>query len=282
MKKIILAAALAACMTPAISAQDTDTELLSITVGNFDAPGTEEAKEGAGSAWERAPFNWYYKYSGMQLIYTADYLEQLAADNGIIKEVVFKYGDEGSFVQVDATLNLLIENTDFTEFEKKPETQQYMWVTYDPSTASSTVEYSIELYYMEDEEIHMVLDKPLQYEGKSLLITLWSEVTNDVEAMATVTYAMRTAGYTSMPFGSDRYPFEKIYDTGVQESGQSPNKNVPVVKFMYTQGDGIASPAVDTAAPVLYNLQGQPVEGQPAPGLYIRRQGTQATKVVVK
>jgi len=46
---------------------------------------------------------------------------------------------------------------------------------------------------------------------------------------------------------------------------------------------GIADVAVDADAPVeYYNLQGVRMQGDMAPGLYIRRQGNQATKVLVK
>jgi len=46
---------------------------------------------------------------------------------------------------------------------------------------------------------------------------------------------------------------------------------------------GIADVAVDAEAPVeYYNLQGVRMQGDMAPGLYIRRQGNQATKVLVK
>lgn len=274
MKKILLIAALLSGAAT-LHAQET----MSMTVGNFDNPGTAEIKEGAGSWWERAPFQWYSKYSGIQIIYHADYLEQLAADNAAITEVVFKYGDEGSFVEVAANLNLLIENISINEFEKKPDTETYKWVDYDPSTSSSALEYSVELFYMADEEIHFVLDKPLQYNGANLLITAWSEVTNGSEAQALVTYAMRTGKPQTMAMGSDRKTFADIYDTGLQESAQGPNPYVPVTKFVYTKGQGVTDAAAEAAPARYFNLQGVEVSGTPAHGLYIRTQGGTATKV---
>lgn len=282
MKNFILSIALAAVAAAPAFAQDS--EPFTLTVGNFDNPGQAEISEGAGSWWEKAPFQWYTKWSGVQMIYDAEYLTQLADDNGSITEVVFKYGDEGSFVEVETDLTIYIENTDAVEFEKKPETEQYMWVTFDPSSSNSTVNYSVELYYMEDEEIHFVLDKPLKYTGGNLLITAWSEVTNETEAQCLVYYAMRTGKYTTMCMGSDRYPFETLYDTGLQESYQGPMKNVPVLKLLYTKGAGIADIDADNNAPVeYYNLQGVRMhENTLAPGVYIRRQGTNVTKLTVK
>ncbi|MDE6287955.1 MAG: hypothetical protein K2M00_04120, partial [Muribaculaceae bacterium] len=46
---------------------------------------------------------------------------------------------------------------------------------------------------------------------------------------------------------------------------------------------GIADVELDANAPVVfYNLQGVRVQGDLTPGLYIRRQGNNATKVLVK
>lgn len=282
---MILLALAAMTATGAVAQTAAEDGTRSFTVGNFDNPGAEEIKIGEGSWWEFAPFQFYSRYSGIQIIYGADFLEPLADDNGSITEVVFKYGDNGSTCEIEADLQLYIENTAQNEFQKKPGTDNYMWIDYDPSTSYSHIEdYYVELYYYEDEEIHFVLDKPLPYTGHNLLVTAWSARTNDSEAQARVSYCMRTRGYTAMEMGSDRYGFEKVYDTGIQEEAQGPNKFVPVAKFVYTVGDGIGSIAADTAdtTPVLYNLQGQAVDGQPAPGLYIRRQGNEARKVVIR
>ena len=280
MKKFLPIIALATALS--VSAQDA--ELKSLTVGDFDEPGKDAITWGNGSYWEKQPFQWYTKYCGQQAIYTADYLKALADDNGAITEVVFKYGDEGSYVELTANLTLYIENYDATEFVKKPETEKYMWYDYDPTTSSSNIEYATELYYLEDQEIHFVLDKPLQYEGKSLLVTMWSERTSEDETLAINGYGMHTAGYTSMLMADDLKTFEQIYDTGVQVDYMSPLKEVPVVKFVYTTGDGIADATVDNsvAPATFYNLQGVEMKGELAPGLYIRRQGDNVAKVVVK
>lgn len=286
MKKTMIMLALAAMTaTGAVAQTAAEDGTRSFTVGNFDNPGDEEAKIGEGSWWEFAPFQFYTRYSGIQIIYGADFLTPLAEDNGSVTEVVFKYGDNGSTVEVLADLKLYIENTDQDEFQKKPGTDNYMWIDYDPSTSYCNIpDYYVELYYYEDEEIHFVLDKPLPYTGKNLLITAWSDRLNDGEAQARVSYCVKTRGYTVMEMGSDRYGFEKVYDTGIQEDYQGPNKFVPVAKFVYTVGDGIGSVDADTsdAAPVLYNLQGQVVDGRPAPGLYIRKQGSEARKVIIR
>lgn len=281
MKKTVLALAAALAATLGASAQTADASTYSACVGEFETPGSEEIKTGAGSWWEKAPFQFYTKYSGIQAIYEADYLTGITPGD-FINEVVFKYGDEGSFVYVEADLNLFIENTPVNQFDKKPDTDIYLWVDMDPTTSQSALDYEIELYYMEDEEIHFVLDKPLRYDGGNLLVTAFSEVTSGTEAQAMVTYAMKTDKPTTMAMGSDRESFLDCYDTGQMADYQGPNKYVPVVKFECTAAAGIGSVAADTDAPVQYfNLQGQPVDN-PASGLYLRRQGTKTSKVIIK
>ena len=261
---------------PAIAA-----DTYSVCVGEFENPGSTEAFVGAGSWWEKAPFQFYTKWSGIQTIYEADYLGDINPGD-FITEVVFKYGDEGSSVYVEADLDLLIENTEVNQFDKKPDTDIYLWVDMDPTTSQSKIAYEVELYYYEDEELHFVLDKPLRYDGDNLLVTAFSEVTNGVEAQNMVTYAMKTDKYTTMAMGSDTQSFLDCYDTGQMYPYQGPNKYVPVVKFECTSAAGVSDIAVENqAAAVYYNLQGQPVSN-PSNGVYIRRQGDKTTKVYVK
>jgi len=277
MKKSLLILAVAAALSMPAFAENT----YSVCVGEFETPGSEEVSVGAGSWWEKAPFQFYTRYSGIQTIYEAEYLSGINTGD-FITEVVFKYGDEGSSIYIEAELNCFIENTEVNEFPKKPDTDTYLWVDMDPTTSHGSLDYAVELYYYEDEELHFVLDKPLRYDGGNLLVTAFSDVTNGCEAQAMVTYAMRTDKFTTMAMGSDKESFLDCYDTGQMYDYQGPNKYVPIVKFECTAASGISSIAADSATPAQYfNLQGQPVDN-PASGLYIRRQGGKATKVFVK
>ena len=285
MKTSLLSILLAAAI--ALPAMAQDPEVKSFTVGNFDEPTEADAHEGDGSWWERAPFQWYSVYSGNQIFYTADQLAPLAEQPSKITEVAFKYGDEGAFCVLEADLHLLIENTSADQFYKNPDTQQYEWYTYDPTAPSSALKYEVELYYMEDQEIHFVLDRPLEYTGENLIITLWSQRTSEeeVNSSVTLTYAEKTSTYTNMSYGDDLDSFQDCYDSGVQADAQAPRKLVPVAKFYYTQGtDGITSVAADTDTPVrLYNLQGVEINPDTAPaGIYIRRQGATVTKISIR
>lgn len=256
-----------------------------INVGSFDKPTAEERRWGAGSWWEQAPYQFYTVYSGGQFIYTAENLEGLKPGDKI-SEISFKYGDDGSFAWVNADLQLFIENIDEDQFRLKTGSDDtYLWFDYDASTSKAAKNYDIELYYMEDEVITFVLDEPLEYEGKNLLVTTFAERTSDEEAQAMVTYGHRTEKYNAMVIGSDLYSFPDFYDSTEMAPYQGPNKYVPLTQLAFTRPsreDGIGAVEADTAAPVEYfNLQGVRVDN-PADGLYIRRQGTRTSKVLIK
>ncbi|MCH5346865.1 MAG: hypothetical protein J1E63_07125 [Muribaculaceae bacterium] len=288
MKKLLLFAAIMAAVVPVARTQETaDSEdsVKSFCVGEFENPGTAEFKMGAGSFWEKAPVNFYTRYSGLQIIYDAKYLQPLADDNGAITEIVFKMGDEGSFGYVEADLTLYIQNIEDKEFVKKEDTEKYLWKIYDTTSSCSKVDYVGEFYYMEDQEFHFVLDKPMQYEGENLLVTISCVRTNDEEVNTLCTYAMGTDSYNMMMMCSDRddETFEDIYATKFQFPYMGPEKYIPVTKFYYTEGanSGIASVVGETSTPVYFNLQGMQV-ANPTGGIYLRRQGNEVKKVIIK
>lgn len=284
MKKLILILAAAAALT--LTAQEAEPEK-TFCVGEFENPGATERKWGGGSWWERAPFQWYTVYSGSQIIYNAELLQGLPED-ALIKEVVFKYGDDGSTAYFTAKLDMFIENTEADRFELKEGTEQYLWVMMDPSTSRSTIDaYEVELYYLEDEEIHFVLDKPLAYTGGNLLVTAYSERTEcgEQEPQAMFDYGVRTDRPTVMSMGSDRpgESFPDCYDTGVQYPYHGPSKYVPIMKLVYTEAQGVADVETADAPAAYFNLQGIPVDASSlAPGIYIRRAAGKTSKVFVK
>lgn len=288
MKKLVLLAALFAAVAPAVNAQEAadQSEVKTFCVGDYENPENNKYV-GDGSFWEKAPFQFYNTYTGIQIIYDAQYLEALAEDNGAITEIEFKMGDNGSYVEAEADLTLYIQNTDVTEFEQLPYSDYYAWFTFDPSSSYSKVHFQQDLYGWEDLIFHFTLDKPLQYEGKNLLITAWSEVLDDkntTSAFDMINYAMETGKKTTMQMGDDKTTFMETYDTGVQYPYQGPNKYVPITKFTYTTNSGVSSVAGDASNgdAQYFNLQGQPVSGELVPGIYISRQGGEAKKIVIR
>lgn len=288
MKKIVLLAAVMCGMLPVAKAEETSNEndVKSFCVGEFENPGQAEIKMGAGSFWEKAPVNFYTKYSGLQIIYDAEYLKPLADDNGSITEIVFKMGDEGSMGYIEANLHLYIQNVENTEFVKKEDTEKYMWINFDTDSPGCEIDdYEGEFYYMEDQEFHYVLDRPLKYEGKNLLVTAWSEVTNGEEVNTLISYAMGVENRSTMMMASDVDSFLDIYNTGFYLYPMSPERYVPVAKFYYTPGSSSISSVgteASDAAPVYFNLQGQRVSGELVPGIYIRNNGGKSEKIIIK
>jgi hypothetical protein len=61
-------------------------------------------------------------------------------------------------------------------------------------------------------------------------------------------------------------------------------ENSPAFTMSFTVGDvsSITDAIINSADAEYYTLQGVKVQGKPAPGIYICRQGNKATKVVVK
>lgn len=284
MKKLLLSAIAALAATTAVAQDDA---VKTLCVGRFENPTKAEAECGDHSWWQRYPYQWFTVYCGGQFIYQPEYLQQMADDNAQITEIAFKYGDEGVVQEVLADLSLYIQNTEITEFEKKPNTADtYLWAAFDPDAPHAVKEYAVELYYYMDEEIHFVLDRPLDYTGKSILITTWSDRHCDDPGSGTayVSYSTPTDAPTTMTYGSDREQFLDVYDTGEQYAYQPPQNLMPIIKFYYTsKADGIASVETDAAAaPEYFNLQGVRQSGRLAPGIYVRRTGATAEKVVVR
>lgn len=289
MKKLVLFAALFAAVMPVVSAQEAteEPEVKSFCIGEFENPGKDEVLWGSGSYYERTPFQFYNRYSGNQMIFDKKYLTQLLDDNGAITEIVFKMGDEGAYVEIEADLELYIQNTDQEVFEKKEDTEKYQWKTIDMEASSiSKVKYYGELWYEEDLEFHFVLDKPLKYEGKNLLITTTSHVTNDEETPALISYAFKAGEKdykTIMMMGDDYQSFMDVYATTFQFPYQGPNNWLPVMKVYYTETTGVTGVEADaTTEPRFYNLQGQEVKGDLAPGIYVRSQGSESKKVIIR
>lgn len=257
---------------------------LTFFVGNFENPTNADKED--GTVWDRAPFNWNYKNSGSQIIYTADMLSGLIAGDKITK-LAFKYGDDGSFVEVESELSVFIQNSEATEFSQKEDSDKWMWIEYDPTSAhSSFADYEIELYYMMPEEIEFELTEPLIYDGKSLVVTTISNRTSDDDAMCAYTIAMHCSTKNSMPFGSDTKIFQDCYATGYNEPSMTPNKWVPVMAITFDRDPASAIESVAAAAtegPVrYYNLQGKLVNGDPTPGIYVRVCAAGAEKVVIR
>ena len=80
-------------------------------------------------------------------------------------------------------------------------------------------------------------------------------------------------------------PADNASSTTTEVTFTSTNKNgaIKTMKVTYKSTSGVADAAVDADAAVeYYNLQGVRIQGDLTPGLYIRRQGTSTSKVIIR
>ncbi|MDE6300221.1 MAG: chitobiase/beta-hexosaminidase C-terminal domain-containing protein [Muribaculaceae bacterium] len=71
--------------------------------------------------------------------------------------------------------------------------------------------------------------------------------------------------------------------TEVSFTSKTKNGAIKTLKVTYRSTSGVSDALVDADSDVeYYNLQGVRVQGQPAPGIYIRRQGATVSKVVIR
>lgn len=279
LRVLLCAIGAAACLNAA--AQDDASR--SIEIGPYTHPAGDDGED--GSVWEKAPVNLTYVYSGSQFIYDAEMLRAVADDKGEITDLSFIFADRSAVYLSDIKITLFAENYDETLFQETfPGSGIYTWYTYDPSGSKCELETEAELYYYEDLVLDFKLDKPLKYEGKSLLVTVRCSRSAESGDPYMFPFVERTYAPTTMVYGSDKVPFDIVYDRGEQEPYQGPMQWVPAVKVTYTPGtDSLTGIMTDSdEAAEYFNLQGIRVTGTPAPGVYIRRSGDKAVKVSIR
>lgn len=115
-------------------------------------------------------------------------------------------------------------------------------------------------------------------EGYTLTgITFETQTESYATALGKCTFTEGTTfadGYLSIP------NLTSVTLTNPADGGATVGFTKIVVEF--SDGSGISDITIDNAPAEYFNLQGVPVRGDLTPGLYIRRQGNTATKVLVK
>lgn len=115
-------------------------------------------------------------------------------------------------------------------------------------------------------------------EGYTLTgITFETQTASYATALGKCTFTEGTTltdGYLSIP------NLTSVTLTNPADGGATVGFTKIVVEF--SDGSGISDITIDNAPAEYFNLQGVPVRGDLTPGLYIRRQGNTATKVLVK
>lgn len=147
----------------------------SISLGDYGTT-TEHFR---GSVGQKAPFDFDYKYSRSQQIYTAEDLNGLEGKE--ISEIRMRvYNQDAAVYEQDyqVTLRLYLTNIEETDFKKLEGETNYPWHSIDPATdlcATEVIKIDFLDKNSEDFEVVLKLSKPFVYRGKSMLMTVESE-----------------------------------------------------------------------------------------------------------
>ncbi len=283
--RLIAAAAMAACALCSYAQEQTGT----LALGDYDSP--KDYYD--GTTWEAAPANFFYVYSSSQIVYTAAELAPIADVNGQITKVTFKYVEGTPAYQsgIDLTMDISLDDATDDAFIKDA-AGLYSWMPFTDTCKGSWSLDDFENYYdAQVTEIEITLDTPYQVKpGTPLVITTTataSEALGYISAFSSYCYAGAGRPKRSASKCSDTQEVipvpGKYIDSIFGEYSGGEFADVPVVKFDYTYGtDGITDMTVDAPAEAAYyNLQGIRI-AQPTPGaVYLKVQGTKATKVTL-
>ncbi|WP_424772544.1 leucine-rich repeat protein [Porphyromonas endodontalis] len=155
----------------------------SISLGDFSSTTVHFQ----GSIGQKAPFDFDYQYSRSQQLYTAEDLVGLEGKE--ITEIHFRvYNQEGTSFEPDYSIKvrLYLSNIEDTEFKKKGGERNYPWKSIDADAdlcATATFNIDFDEKQEQDFELHVKLDKPFLYTGKSILMTVEGEANMPLAAM---------------------------------------------------------------------------------------------------
>lgn len=247
----------------------------SVTLGKYDkmlkdGTGADgDVYYGHGYSWAAAPTNFSHSNTGSQIIYTK---EQLAKMNGkAISKVSFVFHNESSFDYCPRTVKVWVKETDDNSFPYDDKSATYKFFEYaDDTPAIAGYEYEGELYNYAggNGELELTFDKPLNYNGKNLVMTLTFEGSNTCNVLDFNFYCNNSVPNKAMTFFSDTYTFGEFAETEdwpYVTSDCVSSLEQPVTRFFYTEATtGIDNIATDnniaaTKNASTYNIAGQRV-----------------------
>ncbi len=282
--KYIAAAFMAAAALTATAKVHTET----LALGDFDSA----SEYYDGTSWEAAPANYYFKYSASQVIYTAEELAPIAEKNGKITKVTFKYVEASpAYQSVSLTMDISLDDATADAFIKDA-AGKYTWMPF-TDTCNGSWEYDLDNYwYFEETLIEISLSTPYEVKKDTPLVITTTASTTDaleyIDCFTSYQYAAPGRPKRAASKCSDRAEMIPVageyieHSSGQYSSGEF--ADVPVVEFEYTYDDstdGIADIEAPATEAVYYNLQGIRV-AQPTPGaVYLKVEGTKATKVAL-
>ena len=272
------------------SATFTLSDLRADNVGNYFSQDTG-ADTFEGANWYNAPLVPTYCNSAAQMLYLPDELLPLAGRK--IETVKFRYNNDMCFSSYAAQVRLYLTAVDATAFDYNADNGKYKWFAVD--LASPAVTADLEIDFLDNYGFTAELEFDLPEGGfvlpadKSLVVTVVTDADSYLDEYPQFfkynTDDRRTAVFCSDHIGYDEALQAGLYvKDGDNFHADMSDHNQPVMRLFSSEApSAVSAVGVEAAdAPAeFYNLQGVRI-AQPAAGLYIRRQGNTATKVLVK
>lgn len=282
-----------------VSASYTVTDLDATIIGPYYAvPDADNTF--LGTNWYNAPIIPTYANSASQILYLPGELDGFT-DKTRIRSLSFRFTNETCFTDYASSARIYLEGVDTDKFDYDEINAKYRWFAADLAAplATKAIEISFVDYYYGTGELTFDLpDGGFEMPGgRALLVTIVNEAATPLDNSEYPQFLKyNTPGSRrTATFASDRLDYAAslaVTDYIVNGEGyysSMTDYNQPCVKLftdnLGTQGIRGFESATDTsvAAPAeYYNLQGMRMSGPLAPGIYIRREGSAATKMIVR
>ena len=210
-------------------------EVKTLSVGGYNSG--KDSPKFEGTNWYNAPIIPTYSHSGIQLIYTADELKEMA--NSHIISLKFKLYVE-TFEEYNSSIKVYLQETDQTAFEFDEASERYRWMTF-ASNSPATISYSLTGldYYTEDAEMELDLSAaPFSFSGKNLVVTIINDSGSMLDAsngyIAFYSYDVSSVRNASFCSDEKDFPTNQEKDDLVKYAdNEFTYKQLPVVQFGY-------------------------------------------------
>lgn len=241
-----------------------------LTLGNYNgnlADGVEDDTY-QGSYFERCPTTFYLKHTGSQILYTKEQLARMA-DKGV-KEMRYVFYNTSAYANYPRTVNVWMEETDATAFERDEQSSKYKFFDYTNATKVIT-DLELDIDFLEyagiSGEMVLPFDETVNYSGeKNLLVTITFDGDDTMSSMDLGFFYNKEVKNAAMTYTDDNYSFADLLETEdwpYETDATGTRLEQPVTRFIFGKKviTGIhnaqAADTVKTGA--TYNLAGQRV-----------------------
>ena len=238
MKKFYITLAAVAAMALSAGAQNQYFEL-----GNF-----ADYDEGVGcydgGAKDESPINFYHYHSASQIIYTAEDLAELIAENKEfdINEITYKYYNASCFYELNRKVSLYIMEVEDEMFRTDIDGHR-LYFDFDINSPAAELVFAgdmLDIYGM-SEELTFTLNEPYVYGGQTLVVTVVADgedCTDCAHDISFYAYQDHSARNKAMTYALDAASFaeymqDPFYPRATEENGSAARVDQPITRFGY-------------------------------------------------